>query len=111
MEIKLSEVGVRSLMEQSLFMIKEKAMKHSLNLSFDTDDLLPVIQADERKLKQVLYNLLANAVKFTPDGGNLRMKARQIDPAALPSIKLVIAMQEGTAIDLWSLLSPIRVSG
>lgn len=88
MEIKLSEVGVRSLMEQSLLMIKEKAVKHGLKLSIYTDDLLPVIKADERKLKQILYNLLANAVKFTPDGGNLSMMARQVDPAVLPRHKI-----------------------
>ncbi len=95
MELKLSEVNVRSLMEKSLFMIREKAVKHNLALSIDTDDLLPVIRADERKLKQVMYNLLSNAVKFTPDGGVLSMQARQIDPALLPTNKIGDCLARG----------------
>jgi PAS domain S-box-containing protein len=87
-EIELSEVNVRSLMEQSVFMIREDAVKHRLTLSIDTDDMLPVIRADERKLRQVMYNLLSNAVKFTPDGGMLRMQARQVDLALLPKQKI-----------------------
>src|SRR5262249_23122928 len=35
---------------------------------------LPAIEADERKVKQVLYNLLSNAVKFTPDGGRIEVR-------------------------------------
>jgi len=99
-EIELSEVGVRPLMEQSLLMIKEKAVKHALKLSIYTDDLLPVIKVDERKLKQILYNLLANAVKFTPDGGNLSVMARQVDPAILRGIKLVIVTLREMVISL-----------
>jgi signal transduction histidine kinase len=84
MEITRSAVDVRSLVEKSLLMIKEKALKHAIRLSVDTDTALPVIQADERKLKQVIYNLLANAVKFTPDGGVLTLEAREVDPLTLP---------------------------
>jgi signal transduction histidine kinase len=36
-----------------------------------------VIEADERKLKQIVYNLLSNAAKFTPDRGEVRLKARK----------------------------------
>lgn len=87
-EIHLTEIGVRSVMEQSLLMIKETAVKRGLKLSIRTEEgCLPTIRADERKLKQIFYNLLANAVKFTPEGGNLFMTARQPGPAALPMLK------------------------
>ena len=60
-------------MESSFTMIKEKAMKHGVQLLMDIDGIPEPIVADERKLKQIIYNLLSNAVKFTPDGGEIRL--------------------------------------
>ncbi len=59
-------------------MIREKAGSHSIKLEID---LAPEIegfniQADERKLKQIIFNLLSNAAKFTPDGGHIQLSAR-----------------------------------
>lgn len=88
MEITLSEVNVERLIEQSLLMFKEKAMKHRINLSINAEGIPPVINADERKLKQIIYNLLSNAIKFTPDGGTIRLNARQVDPSALAHRKI-----------------------
>ncbi len=88
MEINLSEVHVERLIEQSLLMFKEKAMKHRINLSIDAEGIPPFINADERKLKQIIYNLLSNAIKFTPDGGTIRLNARQVDPRALAHRKI-----------------------
>ena len=70
-----SPVAVRSVLENSLFLIKEKALKHSIGLSLNLDGDLPPIFADERKLKQIMYNLLSNAVKFTPVGGKIQIDA------------------------------------
>ena len=75
LEINVSEVRLRRLLEGSLGMVKEKAMKHRIQLLSEMDGIPEVIQADERKLKQILYNLLSNAVKFTPDGGSVTLSA------------------------------------
>jgi len=80
-----SSIQLRNLLEDSLIMVKEKAMKHGIKLSTDIKRIPKVITADERKLKQVLYNLLFNAVKFTPDDGEIRLKAELVDDA-LPLI-------------------------
>jgi signal transduction histidine kinase len=53
-------------------------MKHRIRLLSDIDGIPEAIQADERKLKQILYNLLSNAVKFTPDGGSVVLSARYL---------------------------------
>ena len=57
-------------------MVKENAIKHGLKVSCKLERLPDIIEADERKLKQIIYNLLSNAVKFTPDGGNIVLSAK-----------------------------------
>jgi len=78
-ELKLSRVGIEELLENSLVMIREKAMRHriglGLDISQDVEDL--EITADERKLRQTMFNLLSNAAKFTPDGGAITVEAKQ----------------------------------
>ena len=73
LKLELSVLNLRSLLENSLTMIKEKAMKHGITLSIESDGAPETIWADERKLKQIMYNLLSNAVKFTPDGGSITL--------------------------------------
>jgi len=75
LELEPSDVDLRMLLENSLTMIKEKAMNHGIKLLTNMDDIPETITADERKLKQIMYNLLSNAVKFTPDGGEIRLTA------------------------------------
>lgn len=78
-ELELSMVNIRKLMEGSLVMIKEKALKHGISVDLqvtaDIDGL--EIRADERKVKQVMFNLLSNAAKFTPDGGAITVEGRK----------------------------------
>ena len=69
----------KELLGNSLMMIKEKAMKHGIKLSTHIDGIPETITVDERKFKQILYSLLSNAVKFTPDGGEIRLTADLAD--------------------------------
>ena len=76
LKLEPSTIDLRGLLENSMIMVKEKALKHGINLSRKINGILEFIEADERKLKQVMYNLMSNAVKFTPEGGKVSVTAQ-----------------------------------
>ena len=77
MELEPSQVNIKDLLENSLVIIKEKAFKNGIDLELNIPEELSgfEISADERKLKQVMFNLFSNAIKFTPRGGKIRVTA------------------------------------
>jgi two-component system sensor histidine kinase/response regulator len=82
MTLEPAVVDLRQELASSLVLLQEKALKHNLKLSmeFPTDKEIKLI-ADSRKLKQIMFNLLSNALKFTPDGGSVRVCARTVQKA------------------------------
>ena len=76
--LELDEFSLKnSLITPSLFMIKEKAMKHNIKLIVEISPEADIdITADLLRLKQVMLNLLSNALKFTPDGGSVTVNVR-----------------------------------
>ena len=82
MELEVDRVSLRGILDASLVMHREKALRHGISLDLQMEPVTDmVIEADERKLKQILFNLLSNAVKFTPDGGSVRVMTRGITGA------------------------------
>lgn len=81
-EIEVSEFPLKEVLNTSLTMLREKALKHNISLSLEVmPDADITIAADERKIKQIMFNLLNNAVKFTPDGGSVSVRARRTQDA------------------------------
>ena len=76
--LERSALVLPPLLESCLSMLKERANSKNIRLETTLDPLLETrsVWADERKLKQVLVNLLANAVKFTLEGGRVRLEAK-----------------------------------
>ncbi|MGO9835758.1 MAG: PAS domain S-box protein [Polyangiaceae bacterium] len=83
MMLDLEPLQVSSLFVNSLSIIREKAAARQIRLSIDADEELGFIQADARKVKQIVYNLLSNAVKFTVEGGQVTLRARRIPLAGV----------------------------
>lgn len=86
MTLSLSTVFLGPLMDDSLLMLEEKATKCRLNLITDIPDQPESFPADEPKLKQILNHLLSNAIKFTPEGGDIRVLVAS-DNESLPAGK------------------------
>ncbi|MEP0844700.1 MAG: HAMP domain-containing histidine kinase [Phycisphaerae bacterium] len=53
--------------------------KKEQTLTLELDDDLPIMYSDAGKIRQVIYNLLSNANKYTPQGGSIRLEARRCD--------------------------------
>jgi signal transduction histidine kinase len=76
LELQVETVCIETLLKNSIVMIKEKAMKRSVKVQLEANGIPQSITADERKLKQVMYNLLSNAMKFTSEGGEVKIEAQ-----------------------------------
>ncbi len=79
MELEMSEFNIKRLVETSIALFKEKAYKQSLQITFEIAQGLVTMLGDERKIKQVLFNLLGNAVKFAPAGGRIKVEVTLTD--------------------------------
>lgn len=78
-ELFISDIELRSLLEKSIVMIKEKAQKHQIHISTEFENVPRFIEGDARKLKQIMYNLLSNAVKFTGNDGRIHLSVKRLD--------------------------------
>jgi PAS domain S-box-containing protein len=68
-------IDVNALCTHCVHMISERANRAGLKLKLDMPEHLPALNADERRITQVLLNLATNAVKFTPAGGTVTVAA------------------------------------
>jgi signal transduction histidine kinase len=86
MELEVTAFHLPSIIENALTLVRERAQRHGITLGHTVDERLGMIHADERKVKQVLLNLLSNALKFTPEGGRISVRAAVGDGLAELSV-------------------------
>lgn len=63
--------------------VRQPATARHLDLHLELDNDLPTIEVDPHRIQQVVWNLLNNAVKFTPEGGRITVRSRLIDSAGI----------------------------
>jgi signal transduction histidine kinase len=75
MELELTDFHLPTALDNALTLVRERAMRRSMALHMAVDPQIGQVQADERKIRQVVLNLLSNAIKFTPEGGRIEVMA------------------------------------
>lgn len=65
MELALSSLSMKNLLDEISLLVLDMVSKKKLEMSLEIAEDLPHIEADELKVKEIIYNLISNAVKFT----------------------------------------------
>jgi len=86
MDLELSEFDLAMTIDNALMLVRERAARRSIALNTAVDEQVGQVQADERKIRQVLLNLLSNAIKFTPEGGRIHVEARAVNESIEVSV-------------------------
>ncbi|PKL16279.1 MAG: two-component sensor histidine kinase [Spirochaetae bacterium HGW-Spirochaetae-5] len=79
MTLALSNLPMKNLLNEISMLVADMVSKKKLHMLVEIADDLPDIEADELKVKEIIYNLLSNVVKFTPEGGKIGMCAKKTD--------------------------------
>lgn len=86
MKLELNDFDIKTAIQNSVMMIQKDVMEHNIALSIDIKEDIGTIKADERRLKEVMSNLLSNAAKFTPYGGKIGIEAERKGNDVLVSV-------------------------
>ncbi|MDE5074198.1 MAG: ATP-binding protein [Trichodesmium sp. St16_bin4-tuft] len=83
--LKISEFSLSKISYELLQNFREKAEQNEIKLIFEprVNPELDLFAADQRRVKQILFNLLSNGIKFTPNGGSVRLKVMRYKNTAI----------------------------
>ncbi|HEV3175517.1 MAG TPA: ATP-binding protein, partial [Stellaceae bacterium] len=77
MTLETQEIDIHAMMSGVLALSRERARNKNLALNFDCPTDIGTLMGDERRLRQALFNLISNAINFTPGGGSVTLSARR----------------------------------
>jgi signal transduction histidine kinase len=79
MTITIDAVDMISLVEQVIDEVQAHAQELGVTVVLEKQDSLPNVLADADKIKEVIFNLVGNSLKFTPNGGTITVSFKQIE--------------------------------
>jgi PAS domain S-box-containing protein len=85
LELDVSETRPYAMVREVVAIQQQAAQQRGIQLTADIEEDLSTAQIDERRIRQVLLNLLSNALKFTPKGGAVAVRSRKIMRPAVQS--------------------------
>jgi signal transduction histidine kinase len=86
MELEPADFDLPGAIDNALTLVRERATRRGITLGRTIDERLGIVHGDERKVKQILLNLLSNALKFTPEGGRIDVGAGRHDDVTEVSV-------------------------
>ena len=91
-EYNPSKLNLAKMIRNALNMLKGNAIKKQINLMLDVENDI-IVNADEDMLNSIMQNLVSNAIKFTPKGGDVKISAKKISSANQQN-EIEIAVQD-----------------
>lgn len=85
--LHLEDLETRPFLASTLELMRQEAVRRGVEISLEMENAPSRIIADRRRLRQVILNLLSNALKFTPSGGNVLLRAGSSDGGLLIEVK------------------------
>lgn len=76
MELRLSDFNLSESMKQWIMLFSASAQKKHIAISMDAPDTI-MLRADQDKIERICYNLLSNALKYTSEGGEITLTAKE----------------------------------
>lgn len=76
MELRLSDFNLSESMKQWIMLFSASAQKKHITISMDAPDTI-MLRADQDKIERICYNLLSNALKYTSEGGEISLMAKE----------------------------------
>jgi signal transduction histidine kinase len=86
--LKFEELDLRGPIEFILSSLKPQADARSIQFKMDIPEELPLVYGDRDKLEQILTNLVGNAIKFTPEGGEISVSAKPFEEEGMVAISV-----------------------
>ena len=87
MELELTDFDLPAAIDNAVTLVRERASRKGVTVEVSVEEQVGVIRGDERKIRQVLLNLLPNAIKFTAEGGRIGVAAFPNDGSVEVSVR------------------------